>query len=72
MSTTNYIITILASNYVEGKILKDHPVNTKLGVIFSELIPIMFSVGACCSPGVMDLCERSTWWPGARVSWQWW
>ena len=21
---------------------------------------------------IMDLCERSTWSPGARVSWWWW
>ena len=21
---------------------------------------------------IMDLCERSTWRPGARLSWRWW
>ena len=30
-STTTYIMTIAASNFVEGKIPQDHPENTKLG-----------------------------------------
>ena len=55
MSTTSYLMTIAASNYIEGKIPKHHSANTKLGTIFSELIPIVFSVGAHCWPGVMVL-----------------
>ena len=55
MSTTSYLMTIAASNSIEGKISKDHPENTKLGTIFSELIPIVFSVGECCWPGVLVL-----------------
>ena len=55
MSTTSYLMTIAASNSIEGKIPKDHPANIKLGTIFSELIPIVFSVGACCWPGVLVL-----------------
>ena len=55
MSTTSYLMTIADSNSIEGKIQKYHPANTKLGTIFSELIPIVFSVGACCWPGVLVL-----------------
>ena len=55
MYTTRYLMTIAASNSIEGKIPKNHPANTKLGTIFSELIPIVFSVGACCWPGVLVL-----------------
>ena len=55
ISTTSYLMTIADSNSIEGKIPKDHPSNTKLGTIFSELIPIVFYVGACCWTGVMVL-----------------
>ena len=30
-STTSYLVTIVASNVIEGKIPPDHPSNTKLG-----------------------------------------
>ena len=55
ISATSYLMTISDSNSIEGKIPKYHPENTKLGTIFSELIPIVFSIGACCWPGVLVL-----------------
>ena len=55
MSTTSYLMTMTASNSIEGKIPKYHPANTKLGTIFSELIPIVFSVGACFWSGILVL-----------------
>ena len=40
--TTNYIMTIAASNFIEGKIPQDHPANTKLGTYGSQkLVGIM-------------------------------
>ena len=32
ISTTSYIMTIAASNFIEGKIPKNHPEITKLGI----------------------------------------
>ena len=55
MSTTSYLMTIAASNSVEGKIPKHYPEIPNLVLFFSELIPIVFYVVACCWPGVLVL-----------------